>query len=180
MVRLIPEKKRRRSLSLNRAVLKDAKQIVVGLAVFILALALYAGLWVYGGILASSLDGLEADTRRLSSSLDQEAENSARLFARRLAQVGGLLDAHVYTSDIFALIQQVTHPRVQFIKFSFDEGDVALTGLTDGYVSFGQQIMVLEAHEDIWDLRISNISLNKKGEVTFRILFTVDTSVYHR
>jgi len=179
-VSLIPKKKRKRGLSLNVRRLREAKQIAVALGVFILVLVFYGGLWAYGGILASALTGLEADAKRLGSELDQETENSARLFATRLVQVGGLLDTHIYTWNIFELIEQVTHPRVQFTSFSFNEGGVTMNGLTDGYVSFGQQILVLEAHEKIRDLRVSDISLNKKGQVTFGIIFTVDKSVYQQ
>ena len=181
VVSLIPKKKRKRVLSLNVGVFKKAKQVVASAGVLILVLVVYMGLWVYGGILQANIDGLGVDAKRLSREFNQEAEKNARLFASRLAQVTGLLDAHTHTSGIFKLIEEVTHRRVQFTSFRFNkDGEVTVEGLTDGYVNFGQQIIALEANEAIHDLRVSNVSLNKKGQVVFSIIFTVDKSVYRQ
>ena len=179
-VSLIPKKKRKRGPSLNLRRLTEAKQIVASAGVFILVLVFYGGLWVYGGVLVSSLDGIRVDAKQLGSELDEGAEKNARLFASRLAQVTGLLDTHVRTWNIFKLIEEVTHQRVQFTSFTLNDGEVTITGLTDSYVSFGQQIIVLGAHEEIRDLRVSDVSLNKNGQVLFSITFIVDKSVYQQ
>ena len=180
-VSLIPKKKRKRGATLNLGVLKESKHIAASAGVFILVLVIYVGLWVYGGILQASLDGIGVDAKRLGNELDQEAEKNARLFASRLSQVTGLLDGHIHTSDIFELIEELTHRRVQFTSFSFNkDGGITLIGFTDSYVSFGQQLIVLEANEAIHDLLVSDVSLNKKGQVIFNIMFTVDKSVYQQ
>lgn len=161
---------------------KEAKQVAFGSGVLIAVLALYVGFWVYGGVLADSVDGLRAERERLGGGFNQEAEKSARLFAARLSQVGGLLDSHIHSSDVLKLIEEVTYPRVQFTQFTFQSKDglVSMSGLTDGYINFGQQIIALEANASIHNLHVSNISLNKKGQVAFSITFKVDKSVYQK
>lgn len=180
MVFLIPGQKKKRDAGFSLSFFRETKQITIAAGVLVLVLVLYVGLWVYGGILSGLADGLRAEAQRLSVARDEEAEKNARLFALRLGQIGGLLNSHVHTSGVLTLIENVTHPRVQFTDFTFQEKDglVSMSGVTEGYVSFGQQIIALGKHAKIRNLRVSDVSLNKKGQVVFGIKFEVEESVY--
>lgn len=179
-ISLIPQKKRQMRVSINLGLIRENKQSVFAAWILILVFALYGGLAVYEGILRGELRDIQAGIQNLNKHRNADKENAVLQLDAKLTRLSSILDNHIYSSRLFVFIEEITHPKAQFINFGFSssEGKLTLNGVTQSYETFGEQIIALEQSEKVSDLVISDVRLQKTGQVEFAIAFKVDESIY--
>ncbi|MFY9457689.1 MAG: hypothetical protein WAP23_02045 [Candidatus Spechtbacterales bacterium] len=179
-ISLIPKKRRQRRISINFGLIKENKQTVFVAGILILVFVIYGALVFYEGILRGEASDIQAKIKNFEKHRDADKENAVLAFDAKLTKLSSILDNHIYSSGLFAFIEGITHPKVQFINFSFsaDEGKLTLNGITESYETFGEQIIALELDEKLRDIVILDVKLQKTGQVEFSIAFKADESIY--
>lgn len=180
-ITLLPKKKvkKRQFLSLRFFRENTAVSFFGGILI-VLSLSFYFGSVAYKGVLTRKLEESSGSILKVQSERDSMVEEDVRDFAVRLATIDSLLGNHTYTSRIFAFLEQMTHPTVQFKDFTYrtQGSTITMNGATANYTTLGEQIIALEQNSNIHNLTISNIQLDKSGRILFGISFEVDEALY--
>ena len=179
-VSLIPKKKRQRRVGFNFAAVGKNKQGVLSFVILILVFTLYGASLFYERILNGNIADIDNRIKILNEDSDEDKENIVIRFDAKLDKLGLILDNHVYSSALFGYLETITHTKVQFTNFNFTarDGGVRLTGLTESYETFGEQMVALKQKDAINNLVVSDVRLKKTGQVEFVIRFDVDKSLY--
>jgi len=90
-----------------------------------------------------------------------------------------LIPSHKSTSDIFTLLEEDCLPKVWFYNFGFmlEDRKVIVSGITDSFTTFEQQIFVLNQNLLVSDLAISNVFINENKEIDFTIEIVFESSI---
>jgi Tfp pilus assembly protein PilN len=175
-ISLLPKKKVQRPLFSLRFFKENTKVTFVWGILIALGVVFYFGSATYREALTRYSQDTASNILRVQSERDAMVEEEVRDFAGRLSTIGSLLQNHSYTSEIFAFLERVTHPAVQFKDFSFrtEGGALTMNGETQNYTTLGEQIIALEQSPNIRNLAVSNIQLDKSGRILFTIGFEID------
>ena len=159
------------AISLEKKIEEARWPFILGLSIFALVILIWLGLFFYN----KSLDIKAKDLDKKLSDLQSEG-NRASLekildLSNGLKQAGGLLDSHIYSSNAFRLIEELTLPNLQWLSFNLDidSGKATMTGRTQSYNALARQILIFENDMDkrISKINTSNISLDHNGGVGF-------------
>ena|SRR3989344_840665 len=131
----------------------------------------YGGMYFYQKGLHEKLDGLTRELSNLEEELEPAIIEEIARVDRGLKVAKSLLNAHVYPSQIFRMLQGNTLARVRFNKFTYalDGRHVALDGKTDGFVNLESQLERLRGLPFITEVKFASVSLDKDGQVGFVI-----------
>ena len=179
MVQLIPKsKEKREGFDLN--LIWKNRQVLLVFGILIFLLGIYGALFFYERFLNEELQATRDKIEDLRAKSDKSKEDAARKFGEKLDGVSSILDSHIYSSNLFTLIEAFTHPKVQFTNLNFAavSGLLTLKGLTESYETFGEQMIALEESSEIENITVSGVKLLKSGQVAFTISFNVDSGVY--
>ena len=112
------------------------------LLIFILALVSVGGLIVLNKSKMSERGQLDAQNQAKLESVRPELLDTVSVLDKRLKNLRILLGAHVFTSNIFKVIEQDTHPQVKFSNFNFtaDSRKVDMSGEAASYSVLARQI----------------------------------------
>lgn len=140
----------------------------------ILILASWGGLYFYNGQLAGQINKISNEIQSISlKGRDQEVAkiNEAD---QKLGSFKGILDSHIYSSDIFSDIEKVTLKNVYFDKFSLsaNKNELFLSGVAQSYTSFAKQLDAFKTKSNfVRNIEIQSTRLSKEGvEFSFKIL----------
>ena len=180
-VSLIPKKKRQRRAGFNFAAAGKNKKGILSFLILVLVFVLYGATLFYEGILNGNITDIDNRVKVLNEDRDEDKENAVIRFDAKLDKLGLILDNHIYSSALFGYLETITHTKVQFTNFNFTArgGGVRLTGLTESYETFGEQMVALKQKDAINNLVVSDVRLKKTGQVEFVISFEVDKSLYN-
>lgn len=149
-----------------------------GALFFVLTLIIFLGFAVVSaglGVYKRSLDGTKKQWEsKIENQKKQLQVNTIdRLFAisDELTATRELLSSHVYTSNVFAFLQEVTHPQVQFLSFTFsrDAKKIDLTAAASSYRTVAEQISFLEGHPQVEQVDFGGLTSGDKGLVNFNL-----------
>lgn len=90
-----------------------------------------------------------------------------------------ILDKHRASSNFFNFLESVTHPKVWFTEVKLDvlKSTVELSGEADK-LAFGQQLLVFQKNEKIFEISLSQISIGKEPEkVEFTLSLSFDSEI---
>lgn len=180
-ISLLPKKKVKKRPLLSFRFLRENVVISVGVAILLIAgLVFYFGSILYKDALTRQQEEIASKLLAIQSDRDAEAEESVRDFAARILTIDSVLRSHIYTSHIFAYLERVTHPRVQWKDFAYrvQDGTITMNGATENFTTLGEQIVALEQNSNIHNVTISNIQLDKSGRVFFGVSFKVNEALY--
>jgi len=179
-ISLIPKRKERKGFALDRNLIKENKIVAVAAVPLLLAFLIYGAIYIYIGYLKGNIEDIKNKAQEIQAQRDTEAEKDVVDFDLKLLRLSSLLDSHIYSYKLFDFIEENTHPKVQLIDFNFeiDESLVSMKGLTTSYLTFAEQIIALKQKEQVSDAVISEVDIDKSGQISFEVSFKVDQSLY--
>ncbi len=125
-------------------------------------------------------DGIEEELSKMETPETLAMETEVFAYKKRIDDFAPFLDEHVFSSRVFEFLENKTHPKVFFLKMSLDlrSSVVSLSGLTDNFLSLGQQLSILKKEEMVESLGLSNIALSKRGGIEFDINISFDKKLF--
>jgi hypothetical protein len=90
-------------------------------------------------------------------------------YKKRIEDFSLLFENHVLNKQFFEFIEAKSHPKVFFSEVNLNSQNLqaSLFGLTDSFLSLGQQVLIFREDELVKDLILSNVSIGKTGGVEF-------------
>ena len=143
----------------------------VSFGIFILALALSGGLFLYNRVLDEQVTVAEEDLEARRAEFSDATVNQLIALDRRLSSIRILISQHIFPSNILTLVERLTHPRVSFSSFlhSTDSRKIDLRGDAASYSILARQIGLFESSPNIDKVEFGGLSLGEKGLVNFKM-----------
>lgn len=144
----------------------------LGILVFIAILFLIVVGAVYGGVyfsrqnLEESLDGLTRELGQLEEDLDTKNIQEIARVDRGLRMARSLLAAHIYSSNLFSLLEDHTLVGVYYTRFEYAlEEDVSLGGHAGDFLTLHRQLEEFRSFPLITRVTLEDITLasDEKG-----------------
>jgi len=106
---------------------------------------------------------------QIQSHLELEREIST--FKMKVDEVSNLLRNRKKLSDFFSFLETFVHPDIYFtfLSLSMSESEATLGGVSNSFVSLGQQILALEQSLIIEEAKLTNVSLDEEHGIEFSI-----------
>lgn len=139
-----------------------------------LVLVAWGGLYFYNSRLVSQISKIDGEIQSISLRGREQEVSKINRASQELGSFKGILDSHIYSSDIFSGIEKLTLKNVYFDKFSLDvkKNELYLSGIADSYTSFAKQLSALKNKSNfVRSIEIQSTRLSKEGvEFSFRIV----------
>lgn len=87
-----------------------------------------------------------------------------------------VLQSHMTLIPLFDFLSTSTLKTVRFSKFSTEKGEVSLEGSASGYEDIAVESNILNRMPEVSDALFSDLNIDQKGNVTFKLKFRVDAS----
>lgn len=140
--------------------------ILLFIAVLFVAIVglIYGGVYLYRQNLEKSLDGLTRELSQLEKDLDQNIIEEVVRVDRGLSTARSLLAAHVYSSNLFSLLEEHTLADVYYtsFKYTFEKGGtVKVSGVakTNGFATLHRQLEEFRSLPVVTDVVLGDIKL---------------------
>lgn len=143
----------------------------VSFGIFILAAALSGGLFLYNRVFNEQIKVAEEDLESRRSEFSDTTVNQLISLDKRLSSIRILISQHIFPSNVLALIEKTTHPRVSFSAFlySADSRKIDLRGEAASYSILARQIGLFESSPNIDRVEFGGLSLGERGLVNFKM-----------
>ena len=115
-----------------------------------------------------------------SASPEAALEREVLNYQKKINDFSFLLASHEYSSQIFPLIESITHPKVAFSDFSLEvsKQSITLSGITDSFQTLGQQLVIFKNEKLIKEAEVSNIAFEKDGRISFDFNLILDPQIF--
>ncbi len=147
----------------------------LALVLFIVSAVVYGGLFFY----RKSIDATITDWHEKIAGKEEELNSEGGVASLidtsdSIGAAQALIESHVFTSNVFTFLQEVTHQRVQFYTFGFarDTRKIELSGLAISYRTVAEQISVLESSPQVEKVEFGGLSLTDQGLINFKLSVT--------
>jgi len=155
---------------------------LVSTVVFILALALALGVFLYQSYLNNGITSDEQSLNLAQGQFDTTTINSIIRLDTRLNVANSLLSKHTEISNLFRLLENITLQTVRFNNFSLMTGDqniltLNMKGEAMGFSDVAQQSSAFNKSAYFGNLVVSGLSLEQNGAVAFSMTSTVNPSL---
>lgn len=151
--------------------------ILFSVLVFFGALSGWGGLYFYNMQLQKQTDEMDAQVSEIKNvklSDRQKEIDKIKEASEKLDNFKGVLDGHIYTSNVFAAIEKLTLKTVYFYEFDLDSKKAALElkGVADSYDTFAKQFSHFKNQTGtIKKIDVESVSLTKNGiEFSFDVI----------
>lgn len=147
--------------------------------IFFGALFGWGGLYFYKTQLQKQTNENEAKVEGIknTSLKDKEGQiNKIKEASEKLNNFKGVLDSHIYTSNVFTAIENLTLKTVYFSELDLDskKAILELKGVADSYDTFAKQFSHLKNQtETIRKIDVESVSLTKNG-IEFSFIIDLD------
>jgi hypothetical protein len=130
--------------------------------------------------LENDISILDKELAAAEASPEAALEKVVLNYEKKISDFSGLLNGYHYSSQVFLFIEKLTHPKVVFSDFEAQnyENSIQLSGKTDGFLSLGQQLIIFKNEKLIKEVKLSNISLEKGGKVSFSFNLLLDPGIF--
>lgn len=136
----------------------------VSLTIFILVFAAFGGLILLNRSRTSELDALARQNQVKEEALHPELLEAVTILDKRLRNMRSLLGGHVFGSNAFKVLEQTTHPQVQFSIFNFavEDRKVGVSGSAPNFTVLSHQIGILERDPQVESVEFGGLSLRER------------------
>lgn len=169
-VNLIPKGYKKKKLEISTIFSKTGGVILV---LIVLSLLLYGGLLIYKGKLNKNLDNVRSEIELLNQKRNPELENAIINLDKKLGILKDLFESHVYWSQLFTAIEELTITQAYFgnarLTFEDDKVNGIFSGNTLTYTALARQLLSFQEKSFTEKAKVSNISLSNEGGVDFDI-----------
>jgi hypothetical protein len=156
--------------------------VIVSFFLFIVSLALAAGVFFYTNYLEARLESKKASLVRAQESLDRSTAEELIRLSKRLALSRELLDSHVAVTPFFEELERLTLPSVEFDSLELSSGpgetSATLTGVARAYTSIALQSDEFGGSTYFKNPVFSNFAPTESGRVTFDVTFDIDPRLF--
>lgn len=144
---------------------------IAGIAIFIIVIALGAGIYLYNQNLRSDLKKLDSEIADRKASFELGKIDEVKLFNRRMTTAKSLLAGHVAFTQFFAILEENTMPNVSFKNLSYQMlpvgARIQMQGIADGFSAIALQSDAFIARPELSGHIFSNFKLKSNGFVEF-------------
>ncbi len=145
------------------------------LILFFLIAATYGGLFFLNRGQKEARNLLLEEIKFKEEELRPELLNQIFTLDNQLKNLRSLLARHVFTSNVLALLESNTLPRVRFTNFNLTAGSlkVDLTGEAANYAALAEQVAILERHPQIEKTEFGGLYQVSPSLVGFKLSLTL-------
>jgi len=143
----------------------------------------FFGFFIYNLFLQRSVNSVNEKITTIESQRDLSADerfiNEAFNLNTRIQNLKGILDGHIYPSNLFAFFEKITLPKTRFsgLAAGLTEGKISTKGETDGYVGMVKQIIVFSKIQGIKNAKVDGITLAPNGRIAFGLELSFDKKI---
>jgi len=165
----------------ERLIEKSRLWFVLSIVFLIVSVLLSLGLWGYKTSLAQEEENLVKRIGDLESQRDREFESNLMDLKEKIEGVESILENRVYSSVVFALLEELVVPGAQFAGFNtnLNKGEVILEIKADNFVALNKQIVVFEQDERIEKVSLSSSNLDEVGKVSSEVGIKIRTNILY-
>lgn len=153
------------------------------ISVFIFAVSILggAGVFLYEKKLTNDIASASESLKRAQGAFEIPTIENLKLLGRRIEMSKNLIQKHTVVSPVFELLQEETLKSVRFNKFEYTNDlkgsiNVDLDGEAKSYETLALQSSQFAQNKNIKSNVFSNINLDEKGNVIFKVKLTLDPS----
>jgi len=100
-------------------------------------------------------------------------------YQKKLQDISFLLEKYNRPSNFLKFLEDSTHPEVVFTKLNLNpKRRAVLTGVAKNFMVLGQQLLILQEREEVSQANLSNISIEKSGEIGFSLNLSLNPSLF--
>lgn len=154
------------------------------ISVFIFAVAILggAGVFLYEKKLTNDIASASESLKRAQGAFEIPTIENLKLLGRRIEVSKSLIQKHTVVSPVFELLQEETLKSVRFNKFEYTNDlkggiNIDLDGEAKSYETLALQSSEFAKNKNIKSNVFSNINLDEKGNVIFKVKLTLDPAV---
>lgn len=167
-----------------RAAMKASSQkgTVVFLSVILVILVIgWGGMKIYGFSLSKQIAQAQTDRQKVFTDEDYKEAQKIVDLQNGAVLIQDILKNHIYTSDFFGKLSEVTLPEVQWETYSMDVkmNKITSQGKASSYSILAKQILALE-EAGYSKISVSGVSLDKIGGVKFNIAFEFNSKIIQK
>lgn len=127
----------------------------------------------------SAIRDLDSRIAQISASVDPETRSRFLDFYSQIYGIQKILNSHIKTSRIFAMLDANTNPRVRYTIARIDTARLQadINGAAANYQVLSQQLAAFAAASDIANVELRDSQVSESGAVNFFLRLTLKPSL---
>lgn len=160
---------------------KEAKLFtILSFVLFFAVLGAWGGLYFYNSQIDKEIKKVKEEIEAIPLGERKSQVDKIEEANKKLNVFGGILNNHVYASNIFDEVENFTLKKVYLNEFDVDikKNVVSLGGITDSYTTFAKQYNELNGRRDtIKKTEIDSVAMAKSG-IEFGLTLFVSSNIF--
>ncbi len=156
--------------------------IIIGILCVILVLAFLASyFYLYRSVkrMSQEIEEKNLVTLPLEKAIGKK-EGEIFPISQKIDDFNELLSGHKKPLKIFEFLERTSLPNVLFstFDFTFEKGELTISGQTDNFVTIEQQVLILKQEPLVKNLNLSGLSMSEEGGINFTLSLTFDSQIF--
>jgi Tfp pilus assembly protein PilN len=152
------------------------------IGIFLLVLAVLGYFYLRNDIKNSSetLKNLENTILEKRTPEVENLEKEISSWRQKIEDFNFLFAGHRESSNLFNLLEKITHPKVWWTDFKFDPSlpnNLRLSGISQDFPALQQQLIIFGNESSIKSVILNKVSLLKGGTIEFELEISADPEI---
>ncbi len=154
----------------------ENRLITIGSVIFIAAVVLAGGMYLYQNTLENRLMSLDAEIVTFEQQRNKQAEQNILVFNKQVSMLSNLLNDHIYWTSAFSKIESLTQVQVQFntMTATATTNKLGFEALATNYTTVARQIAAFLSDDSITDISLDQVNTLTNGQLKFKMQLTFD------